>query len=140
MNGASDFRPPRSVNKTHPADFIGIITVKRFKVTDMALKQWRDVRRPDSEKHAEIAGRQGNGDCRNYGKFSDLAHGGQQTSACSFRCRLVSSQQVGRKNRYKLQPEPLVELKQRLAFFEQYWDEQLAKEGGGTIKGNFVKG
>lgn len=39
---------------------------------------------------------------------------------------LVSSQKVGRETRYKLQPEPLVELKQWLAFFEQYWDEKLS--------------
>lgn len=32
---------------------------------------------------------------------------------------LVSSQKVGRETRYKLQPEPLVELKHWLAFFEQ---------------------
>ena len=36
---------------------------------------------------------------------------------------LVSSQKVGRETRYKLQPEPLVELKNWLVFFEQYWDE-----------------
>ncbi|WP_255298458.1 ArsR/SmtB family transcription factor [Brevibacillus dissolubilis] len=39
---------------------------------------------------------------------------------------LVSSQKVGRETRYKLQPEPLVELKQWLAFFEQYWDQRLS--------------
>lgn len=39
---------------------------------------------------------------------------------------LVSSQKVGRETRYKLQPEPLVELKQWLSFFEQYWDEKLS--------------
>ncbi|MFD3446475.1 ArsR/SmtB family transcription factor [Microbacteriaceae bacterium 4G12] len=39
---------------------------------------------------------------------------------------LVTSQKVGRETRYKLQPEPLVELKQWLFFFEQYWDEKLA--------------
>lgn len=38
---------------------------------------------------------------------------------------LVSSHKVGRETRYKLQPEALVELKQWLAFFEQYWDEKL---------------
>lgn len=38
---------------------------------------------------------------------------------------LVSSQKVGRETRYKLQPEPLVELKDWLVFFEQYWDEKL---------------
>lgn len=39
---------------------------------------------------------------------------------------LVSSQKAGRETRYKLQPEPLVELKQWLSFFEQYWDEKLS--------------
>ncbi|UOF91677.1 metalloregulator ArsR/SmtB family transcription factor [Fodinisporobacter ferrooxydans] len=39
---------------------------------------------------------------------------------------LVSSQKVGRETRYKLQPEPLVELKQWLSFFEQYWDKKLS--------------
>ena len=38
---------------------------------------------------------------------------------------LVSSQKVGRETRYKLQPEPLVELRDWLVFFEQYWDEKL---------------
>lgn len=40
--------------------------------------------------------------------------------------RLVTSKKVGRETRYKLQPEPLVELKEWLAFFEQYWDEKLS--------------
>jgi len=39
---------------------------------------------------------------------------------------LVSRQKVGRETRYKLQPEPLVELKQWLVFFEHYWDEKLS--------------
>lgn len=39
---------------------------------------------------------------------------------------LVSHQKIGRETRYKLQPEALVELKQWLAFFEQYWDEKLS--------------
>lgn len=39
---------------------------------------------------------------------------------------LVRSQKVGRETRYKLQPEPLVEIKQWLAFFEGYWDEKLS--------------
>ncbi|QYR24026.1 ArsR family transcriptional regulator [Paenibacillus sp. sptzw28] len=37
---------------------------------------------------------------------------------------LFSSQKVGRETRYKLQPEPLVEIKQWLTFFEKYWDEK----------------
>ena len=39
---------------------------------------------------------------------------------------LVSSHKLGRETRYKLQPEALIELKQWLAFFEQYWDEKLS--------------
>jgi DNA-binding transcriptional ArsR family regulator len=39
---------------------------------------------------------------------------------------LVSSQKVGRETRYKLQPEPLVELKQWLSFFDQYWANKLS--------------
>lgn len=39
--------------------------------------------------------------------------------------QLVSSQRVGRETRYKLQPDALLELKQWLSFFDQYWDEQL---------------
>lgn len=38
---------------------------------------------------------------------------------------LVSSRKVGRETRFKLQPEPLREVKQWLAFFEEYWDEKL---------------
>ncbi len=38
---------------------------------------------------------------------------------------LVSSQKVGRETRYKLQPEPLAELKQWYAFFERYWENKL---------------
>jgi len=38
---------------------------------------------------------------------------------------LVSSKKVGRETRYRLQPEPLAEIKQWLSFFEQYWDEKL---------------
>lgn len=39
---------------------------------------------------------------------------------------LVTSRKVGRETRYQLRPEPLNELKQWLAFFDQYWDEKLA--------------
>ncbi|WP_068776575.1 helix-turn-helix transcriptional regulator [Paenibacillus sp. FJAT-26967] len=38
---------------------------------------------------------------------------------------LVSSRRVGRETRYKLQPEPLAELKQWFSFFEQYWENKL---------------
>lgn len=38
---------------------------------------------------------------------------------------LVCHQKVGRETRYKLQPEPLSELKQWLSFFEHYWANNL---------------
>ncbi|MGG0655387.1 ArsR/SmtB family transcription factor [Rummeliibacillus pycnus] len=38
---------------------------------------------------------------------------------------LVSNQRVGRENRYKLNPQPLTEIKDWLIFFEQYWDEKI---------------
>lgn len=50
-----------------------------------------------------------------------------------FDAGLVSSQKVGRETRYKLQPEPLTEIKQWLVFFEVYWDEKL------TALKNFVE-
>jgi DNA-binding transcriptional ArsR family regulator len=39
---------------------------------------------------------------------------------------LVSKQRVGRESHYVLQPEPLLEVKQWLAFYEQFWDNKLA--------------
>ena len=39
---------------------------------------------------------------------------------------LVSRQKVGRETRYQLQPEPLRELQQWLAYYEQFWDNKLA--------------
>jgi DNA-binding transcriptional ArsR family regulator len=39
---------------------------------------------------------------------------------------LVIRNKVGRETRYKLQPDPLVELKQWLSFFEQYWTNKLS--------------
>jgi DNA-binding transcriptional ArsR family regulator len=42
-----------------------------------------------------------------------------------FDAGLVNSQKVGRETRYSLQPEPLLELKDWLTFFEQYWDDKL---------------
>lgn len=39
---------------------------------------------------------------------------------------LVSSRKVGRETRYKLQPNPLVELKHWLSFFERYWENRLS--------------
>jgi DNA-binding transcriptional ArsR family regulator len=38
---------------------------------------------------------------------------------------LVSERRVGRETRYKLQPEPLLELKQWLSFYEKFWDKKL---------------
>jgi DNA-binding transcriptional ArsR family regulator len=38
---------------------------------------------------------------------------------------LVNSQRVGRETRYSLRTEPLLELKDWLTFFEQYWDDKL---------------
>ena len=39
---------------------------------------------------------------------------------------LVSERKVGRETRYKLQPEPLLELKQWLSYYERFWDKKLA--------------
>lgn len=39
---------------------------------------------------------------------------------------LLNSQKIGRETRYKLQPGALLQLKQWLASFEQYWDEKLS--------------
>lgn len=38
---------------------------------------------------------------------------------------LVRSQRVGRETRFTLQPDPLAEVKQWLAFFDRFWDEKL---------------
>ncbi|MGE5632084.1 MAG: ArsR/SmtB family transcription factor [Caulobacteraceae bacterium] len=46
---------------------------------------------------------------------------------------LVSEHKVGRETRYKLQPEPLLELKRWLNYYERFWDNKLA-----TLK-NFVE-
>jgi DNA-binding transcriptional ArsR family regulator len=39
---------------------------------------------------------------------------------------LVSGRKVGRKKLYRLQPEPLAELKQWLSFYEQFWNNKLS--------------
>lgn len=39
---------------------------------------------------------------------------------------LVREQKVGRETRYCLQPEPLLELKRWLAYYEQFWDNRLS--------------
>ncbi len=41
--------------------------------------------------------------------------------------KLVSLEKVGREKRYKLQPEALLELKQWLSFYEQFWDNKITK-------------
>lgn len=39
---------------------------------------------------------------------------------------LVSSRKVGRETRYSIQPTPLVEVKEWLAYYEQFWGSKLA--------------
>lgn len=39
---------------------------------------------------------------------------------------LVREQKVGRERRYRLQPEPLLEVKQWLSFYERFWDNKIA--------------
>ena len=39
---------------------------------------------------------------------------------------LVSGRKVGREKIYRLHPEPLVELKQWLAFYERFWENKLS--------------
>ncbi|GIM45188.1 transcriptional regulator [Collibacillus ludicampi] len=39
---------------------------------------------------------------------------------------LVREQKVGREKRYRLQPEPLLELKQWLSFYERFWDNKIS--------------
>lgn len=39
---------------------------------------------------------------------------------------LVRSRKAGRETRYKLQPEPLAEIKDWLGFFESYWEGKLS--------------
>lgn len=46
---------------------------------------------------------------------------------------LVTERKVGRETRYKLQPEPLKELKQWLSYYERFWDDKL------TALKNFVE-
>lgn len=38
---------------------------------------------------------------------------------------LVKEQKVGRETRYSLQPEPLLELKRWLSYFERFWENKL---------------
>lgn len=39
---------------------------------------------------------------------------------------LVRSQKVGREMRYKLEPEPLTEIREWLRFFDEYWSGKLS--------------
>ncbi|ANB56117.1 bacterial regulatory, arsR family protein [Anoxybacillus sp. B7M1] len=39
---------------------------------------------------------------------------------------LVQERKVGRETRYRLEPTPLLELKNWLAFYERFWDNKLA--------------
>ncbi|WP_248928858.1 ArsR/SmtB family transcription factor [Paenibacillus hamazuiensis] len=39
---------------------------------------------------------------------------------------LVKERKVGRETRYSLSPEPLLELKRWLAFYERFWENKLA--------------
>lgn len=39
---------------------------------------------------------------------------------------LVKDRKVGRETRYRLNPEPLLELKRWLAYFERYWENKLS--------------
>lgn len=39
---------------------------------------------------------------------------------------LVAKQKVGRETLYELRPEPLREVRQWIAYFEQFWDNKLA--------------
>jgi DNA-binding transcriptional ArsR family regulator len=40
--------------------------------------------------------------------------------------KLVSGRKVGREKLYRLQPEPLGEVKQWLSFYEQFWNNKLS--------------
>jgi DNA-binding transcriptional ArsR family regulator len=40
--------------------------------------------------------------------------------------KLVSGRKVGREKLYRLQPEPLEELKQWLSYYEQFWNNKLS--------------
>ncbi|GAX90743.1 ArsR/SmtB family transcription factor [Effusibacillus lacus] len=40
--------------------------------------------------------------------------------------KLVTVEKMGREKRYKLQPEALLEIKEWLSFYEQFWDNKLS--------------
>jgi len=39
---------------------------------------------------------------------------------------LVKERKVGRETRYRLEPDPLLELKRWLSYFDRYWDNKLS--------------
>lgn len=39
---------------------------------------------------------------------------------------LVKERKVGRETRYRFEPEPLLELKRWLAYYDRYWDNKMA--------------
>jgi DNA-binding transcriptional ArsR family regulator len=39
---------------------------------------------------------------------------------------LVTERKVGRETRYRLAPEPLLELKQWLSYYERYWENKMS--------------
>jgi DNA-binding transcriptional ArsR family regulator len=39
---------------------------------------------------------------------------------------LVKQRKVGRETRYRLEPEPLLELKRWLAYYERFWDNKMS--------------
>lgn len=40
---------------------------------------------------------------------------------------LIKEQKVGRETRYTLQPEPLLEIKQWISYYEQFWENKLTQ-------------
>ncbi|MFZ3590221.1 ArsR/SmtB family transcription factor [Bacillus sp. DJP31] len=40
--------------------------------------------------------------------------------------KLVSVEKVGRETRYRLQPEALLEVKEWISFYEQFWDNKIS--------------
>lgn len=56
---------------------------------------------------------------------------------------LVKERKVGRETRYRLEPEPLLELKRWLAYYERFWENKMAAlkhyvESDGTDDANPV--
>ncbi|MDB5083479.1 MAG: ArsR family transcriptional regulator [Bacilli bacterium] len=39
---------------------------------------------------------------------------------------LVTERKIGRERRYRLEPEPLLELKRWLSYYEQFWENKMA--------------